>query len=130
MDSNVSEKDTVYSNPENFADPETRELAEVLRRLERSMPSSPSLNWTETRRRNIESLQELSQADDKTDRLIDLLDGADYEEGGDEHILFRVDTEPNRIFKATYGDNFGCYSKFDPIDAEITGNDEAIPAKR
>lgn len=85
------------------------------------MPSGPHLDWTETRQRNIEALEGLSQADGKTDRLIDLLDGAEYEEGGDEHILFRVDSEPNRIFKATYGDNFGCYSKFDPIDPELTG---------
>jgi len=121
VDSNVSRKDTFYSNPESFADSETRELAEVLRRLERSMPSGPPLDWAETRRRNTEALEELSQADGKTEHLIDLLDGADYEEGGDGHILFRVDNEPNRIFKATYGDNFGCYSIFDPIDAELTG---------
>jgi hypothetical protein len=121
VDSNVSEKDTFYSNPESFTDPETRELAGVLRRLERSMQSGPPLDWAETRRRTIEALEELSQADGKTEHLIDLLDGAEYEEGGDEHILFRVDSEPNRIFKATYGDNFGCYSVFDPIDAEFTG---------
>lgn len=121
MNSNVSQKHTFYSNPESFADPETRELAEVLRRLERSMPSGPPLDWSETRRWHIETLKELSQADGKTERLIDLLDGAEYEEGGDEHILFRVDVHPDRIFKATYGDNFGCYSKFDPIDAELTG---------
>ncbi len=53
--------------------------------------------------------------------MINLLDGAEYEEGGDEHILFRVDDQPDRIFKSTYGDNFGRYSAFDPIDPEITG---------
>ncbi len=85
------------------------------------MPSSPSFDWAETRRRNIEALEELSQADAKTEYLIDLLDGADYEEGGDEHILFRVDNEPNRIFKATYGDT----SVANPYSIRSTRNSPA-----
>lgn len=121
MDSNAPENDNLYSNPEDFSDPETRELAKVLRRLERTMPSGPPVDWQEARRRNIDALEELSQADGKTDGLIALLDGVEYEVGGDEHLLFRVDSQPNRIFKATYGDNFGCWCVFDPIDLEITG---------
>lgn len=53
--------------------------------------------------------------------MIVLLDGAEYEVGGDEHLLFRSDDQPDRIFKSTYGDNFGCYCVFDPIDPELTG---------
>ncbi len=36
-------------------------------------------------------------------------------------MLFRVDSEPGRIFKATFGDNFGCRSNFDRLDPELTG---------
>jgi hypothetical protein len=118
---NGNRNDEFYSNPESFTDPETRGLAEVLRRLERLVPRNSSLHWSETRQRNIEALQKLSQLDDRTDRLIDLLDGVEYEVGGDEHLLFRVDKQPHRIYKATYGDNLGCCSKFDPIDPELTG---------
>ena len=106
--SNVRENDTFYSDPESFSDPETRELAEVLRRLERTMPSNQPIDWHESRRRQIEALEELSQVDGKTEYLINLLDGIEFRIGGDEHLLFRVDEQPDRIFNATYGDNFGC----------------------
>lgn len=120
MENYASDQNITY-HPDSFSDPETRELAEVLWRLEGLMPSDPDLDWKESRQWNCKVLQELFQSDDKTDRLINLLDGAEYEEGGDEHLLIRVDEQPSRIYKITYGDNFGCYSKFDPIDPELTG---------
>jgi hypothetical protein len=109
------------SNPGNFSDPETRELAKILRELEWTVPSGPYLDRAANRQRHIEALKILSQTDDKTDRLLNLLDHVEYEEGGDEHVLFRVDSEPGRIFKATFGDNFGCRSNFDRLDPELTG---------
>ena len=121
MASNVSENDTSYSDPESFSDSETRELAEVLRRLERTLQSHSSIDWEESRRRHIAALEELSQADGKTGYLINLLDGIEFQIGGDEHLLFRLEDQPDRIFKSTYGDNFGCCCVFDPIDPELTG---------
>lgn len=110
-----------FSNPGNFSDPETRELAKILWELEWTMPSGPYLDRAANRQRHIEALKVLSQTDDKTDRLLHLLNHVEYEEGGDEHVLFRVDSEPGRIFKATFGDNFGCRSNFDRLDPELTG---------
>jgi hypothetical protein len=85
------------------------------------VPSSPHLDRETNRQWHIEFLKILSQTDDKTDRLLDLLNHIEYEEGGDEHVLFRLDSEPRRIFKATYADNFGCSSNFDPLDRKLTG---------
>jgi hypothetical protein len=123
LDTNVNRAAALsyFSNPGNFSDPDTRELAEILRGLERTLPSGPHLDRAENRRRHIETLKVLSQTDDKTDRLLHLLDRVEYEEGGDEHMLFRVDSEPGRIYKATFGDNFGCRSNFDRLDLELTG---------
>ena len=72
MASNVSENDTSYSDPESFSDSETRELAEVLRRLERTLQNHSSIDWEESRRRHIAALEELSQADGKTGYLIEI----------------------------------------------------------
>lgn len=121
VDDHVTEDSSNYFNPESFSDPETRELAKILRRLERAMPSGSCVNWEETRQWNIDVLQELSEEDGKSEALIDRINGAEYEEGGDEHVLFRVDEQPGRIYKSTYGDNFGCCSKLDSIDPELTG---------
>lgn len=99
VDSHAPGKDKLHPDPKDYSDPETRELAEILRRLERLMPSRASLDWSEARRWNIEALQELSQTDGKTDRLIDLLDGVEFEVGGDEYILFRERHSPKTPFE-------------------------------
>ena len=121
FDANRAAALSYFSNPGNFSDPETRELAKILWELERSVPCGPYLDRAANRQWHIEALKVLSQTDDKTDRLLYLLDHVEYEEGGDEHVLFRVDSEPGRIFKATFGDNFGCRSNFDRLDPELTG---------
>lgn len=51
-----------------------------------------------------------------------MLEGAAYFVGGDEHHILRVDAEPERIFKLTHGDNFGCRSYFSPVDPELLGH--------
>lgn len=41
--------------------------------------------------------------------------------GGDEHHVIRVDADPQRVYKFTHNDNFGCQSYFSPHDPELTG---------
>ena len=38
--------------------------------------------------------------------VIRRLEGADYEIGGGEHLVVRVDEQPDRVFKLTHGDCF------------------------
>jgi hypothetical protein len=85
------------------------------------MPSGAPLDWKEARQWNIAALHGLFQNDPKSLSLTRSLTGRNYEVGGDEHHLFHLDEDPGRIFKATYGDSFGCRPVFDPVDAESTG---------
>jgi hypothetical protein len=103
------------------SDPATRELEGLLRRLEGLMPLSPSIHWQESRQRNIEALGRIAAECAKSAALIRRLDGADYEVGGDEHLLIRVEDDPARIYKCTYGDSFGCHSVLDPVDVDLSG---------
>ena len=41
--------------------------------------------------------------------------------GGDEHHIIRVESDPDRVYKLTHGDNFGCRSYFSPYDPELAG---------
>lgn len=101
--------------------PENRELGEVVRRLEGIYSGDPSLDWTESRRRRAEALTVLLTASDKNLDLAERLEGAEYEIGGDEHLVVRVDEQADRVFKLTHGDCFGCYSFFSPHDPDLTG---------
>lgn len=57
----------------------------------------------------------------KSRALNERVDGIPQERGGDEHILLGVKSDPERIYKTTFGDNLGCYSRFWPSDPELTG---------
>jgi len=109
-----------YPDPDLVPDPENRELEGILWRLERFLPGNREVDWKESRRRNIEALGEI-QRDIKSERLIALLDGIEYKVGGDEHLLFHVESDPGRVYKSTYQDSFGCRSVFDSIDPDLTG---------
>lgn len=50
-----------------------------------------------------------------------MLAGVPYVVGGDEHHVVRVDSDPERVYKFTHGDNFGCRSYFSASDPELTG---------
>jgi hypothetical protein len=101
--------------------PENRELGEVVRWLEGIYSGDSPLDWTESRRRCAEALTVLLTSSDKNRSLARRLEGAEYEIGGDEHLVVRVDDQPDRVFKLTHGDCFGCYSFFSPLDPDLTG---------
>ncbi len=98
-----------------------RKLGEILRRLEGFHGGSAPVDWEESRRRRIEAFSSCLATCDQSDRLGAILDGADFEVGGDEHHLVRVDAQPDRVFKLTHGDSFGCSSYFSPFDPDLTG---------
>ena len=101
--------------------PENRELGEVIRKLEGIHRRDPSLDWKESRKRCAEALTDYLSSSDQSLGLAGRLEGADYEIGGDEHLVVRVDDQPDRVFKLTYGDCFGCYSFFSPFDPDLSG---------
>ncbi|MEI9894396.1 MAG: hypothetical protein WDN28_11065 [Chthoniobacter sp.] len=37
-------------------------------------------------------------------------------------ISFRVSSDPQRVYKFTHGDNFGCRSYFSQVDPELIGH--------
>ena len=41
--------------------------------------------------------------------------------GGDEHTLFFDSSGDQRVYKTTFGDNFGCTVAFYPLDPDFTG---------
>jgi len=113
MDSGSSSQD---SSPEN------RELASIIRELEGILPSGPEVDWEKLRRRRGEVLREIIKASPKSRRLAALIENSEYFVGGDEHHIIRVDSEPDRVYKVTHGDNFGCKSYFSPLDPELRGH--------
>lgn len=113
MDSNYPFEDSSAEN---------RELARVIRKLGGLLPGGTSVDWQELRRRCGDVLREIIRTSDSSRRLTTLLEGAPYFVGGDEHHIVRVDSEPDRIYKFTHGDNFGCRSYFSPADPELSGH--------
>lgn len=101
--------------------PENRELGEVIRWLEGIHGGDSPLDWKESRRRCADILLAYQENSDKSQELAERLLHADYEVGGDEHHLIRVEDEPHRVFKITHGDAFGCYSYFSPHDPDLKG---------
>ncbi|HEV7401787.1 MAG TPA: hypothetical protein VGO11_02630, partial [Chthoniobacteraceae bacterium] len=83
--------------------------------------SDPSFDWQESRRWCGDVLRRLTRWWEKNPDLISLLGRADHNVGGDEHHIIRVEAFPDRVFKLTHGDNFGCRSYFSPHDPELTG---------
>lgn len=101
---------------------ENRELGEIIRWLEGFHCGDPSIDWKEARQRRADALHACLLEDrDKSHALITRLQGAEYEIGGDEHFVVRVDDDTERVFKITHGDAFGCCSFFSPQDPDLTG---------
>jgi hypothetical protein len=102
--------------------PENRELASIIRELEGILPGGPEIDWERLRGRCGEVLREITRTSTKSRELTALIGGAEYFVGGDEHHIIRVDSEPDRVYKVTHGDNFGCRSYFSPEDPELRGH--------
>ena len=110
------------THAEENSSPENRELARVLWELARLSERSTPVDGQELRQRYRQILRGVIAESSKSRKLTDLLDGAEYFVGGDEHHLIRVDSEPDRVYKVTHGDNFGCRSRFSPKDPELLGH--------
>ncbi len=100
---------------------ENRELAGVIRELERLHGGGPSIDWAQPRARCAEVLEVFRAGHQPSEALTSLLEGADYEVGGDEHHLVRHEIRRDRVYKLTHSGLFGCYSYFSPLDPELTG---------
>ena len=100
--------------------PENRELENFIRRLGGLLPGDAPVDWQESRRRCGEVLAPLTQ-EPANIRLAALFDGEPYLVGGDEHHIIHVESDADRIYKLTHGDNFGCRSYFSPHDPELVG---------
>lgn len=100
---------------------ENRELGEILRKLEGLHLNGSPIDWQESRQRRGDALAALLTGCPKSRCLSSLLEGTEYEVGGDEHHLVRVEEEPERVYKITHSDSFGCFSQFLPSDPELSG---------
>lgn len=100
---------------------ENRELAKVIRELEGLHRGDAPIDWSGSRERRAEALTAWLDSSAQSQELAKRLDGVEYEIGGDEHHIVRVDACPDRIYKITHGDAFGCYSMFLPSDPDLTG---------
>lgn len=100
---------------------ENRELAGVIRELERLHGGGASIDWAQSRARCAEVLEVFRAGHQPSEALASLLEGADYMVGGDEHHLVRHEFCRDRVYKLTHSGLFGCYSYFSPLDPELTG---------
>jgi len=101
--------------------PENRELAGVLRELDRIHGGGARIHWRQPRERCAEVLGIFRAGHEPSAKLATSLEGVDFEVGGDEHHLVRVDDQPERVFKLTHSDIFGCRPYFSPHDTDLTG---------
>jgi len=102
--------------------PENRYLKEVLRELEGILPDRSTIHRTGPGRRYRKILNAIAIESPTTRRLTALLDGASYFIGGDEHRIVQVPGDrPERIYKITHSNSFGCRSEFHPSDPDLLG---------
>ena len=106
---------------QDHASSETRELAEILRKLGEFLQGDAPVDWQEDRQRCADLLRRLAAGCEKSLSLSGRLRGAVTETGGSEHLIIRLEAEPARVFKTTFGDNLGCRSDFHSLDLEWTG---------
>ena len=85
------------------------------------MQGDAQVDWQEDRKRCADLLRRLAADCEKSLSLNERLRGAVTETGGSEHLIIRLESEPARIFKTTFGDNLGCRSDFYGLDPELTG---------
>src|SRR4051812_25063529 len=80
-------------------------FVEVDRELGRLLQGGPPLDWAESRRWCSDLLRRVIAGSDETRRLKAKLRGHSFIVGGDEHHVVEVETEPDRVYKITHGDN-------------------------
>jgi len=101
---------------------ENRDLAGVLRELERVLPDRSDIDRPGFRERYREALHAFAFNSPTIGRLSALLDGASYFVGGDEHRIVQVrEKQEDRVYKLTHSDSFGFRSEFHPSDPELLG---------
>lgn len=110
-----------FEKPPKDASAETIELDRIARQLGELLQGGASLDRKGSWTRCHDVLRELGSACGKSERLRAKLADAATEVGGSEHLLIRFADEPERIFKATFDNNFGCRTEFFPSDPELTG---------
>jgi len=90
--------------------------------LGRVSQSSRNLGWQEARESYRLSLETLHSGFAISKSLTsDFEKGVEAYIGGDEHTNLRLSSIPDRIYKITSNDQFGCSVIFDPYDLEFTG---------
>lgn len=82
-----------WSEVEN-ASAENRELAEMLRRLERPASGGSPIDWEEDRAQSAAILFDVAGASDKSVELARRLEGVESVRVGDEHDLLAVEDQP------------------------------------
>jgi len=106
----------------NHPSPENRELAGIIRKLGKLLQSDPRIDWRENRKRCNEVLLAFAATCEKSRALSRRLAGAPTEVGGSEHVLIKLQDDPCRIYKTTFGDNFGCRSELFRVDPDQMGH--------
>jgi len=103
--------------------PEAHEFYGIIKRLGDILQRRPEIDWSEDRKWCAEVLEELARGCEKSLLLEEKLSGCRYLRGGDEHLLvdYGAGEEPPRVYKVTYGENFGCKSRFIAADPDLTG---------
>lgn len=94
--------------------PENYHFAKVIRGLERFCEDGSRLDWPESRQRQGDLLNQFveSEPDLQGEELAKRISGQSYEVGGDEHHLVYLADDPERIYKITHSDCFGCRPVF------------------
>lgn len=101
--------------------PENLELAAFIRELARLHGGGAPVDWGRLGARCSEILFEFHETHEGSLELTRHLQGAQYEVGGDEHHLVEVSDQPERLFKLTHSDCFGCYPYFSMFDPDLMG---------
>jgi len=103
--------------------PENHDFAKVLWGLERLCENGSFLYWPESRQRQSDLFARLLESESfpENESLIQRFSGQPYVVGGDEHHLIYLPDSPERIFKITHSDSFGCVSRFFCEDADLNG---------
>ena len=103
------------------ASAETVELDRIARHVGELLQGNAPIDREGSRQRCHDVLRELGSCCEKSTRLRHRIASAVTVVGGSEHLLIRLPDEPERFFKATFDDNFGCKTEFFESDPELTG---------
>lgn len=100
---------------------ENLELAGIVRLLEQAAGSRPAFDWEADSVQSAQILEDVASRDAKSVALTARVEGLESARVGDEHTLIAVTDDPERLYKATHSDVFGCRSFFSPHDPDLEG---------